>query len=74
MVSPNNNYDVGVIPSHMIESVRTIREFPCSWISTMNAAVGAGFYSFRYGTNPWLPLPFVFHSVQPEEYRIERFK
>jgi hypothetical protein len=74
MIIPNNNYNVVVIPSRLIESVKTILEFPCSWISTMNGRLGTGFYSFQYGTNPWLPLPFAFHSVQPEEYRIERFK
>jgi hypothetical protein len=60
---------VYVIPSYMIEPVATIRELPCSWMSTMNRAVGADFYS-----NVWGPVPFALGRVPPEDYRIVRFR
>ena len=35
----------------------------CGWLGTMNADLGAGFYSDRWG-----PLPFAFGLVPPEEF------
>jgi 4-amino-4-deoxy-L-arabinose transferase-like glycosyltransferase len=69
MVIPGNNTNRVVIPSDTIEPVATIRERPCPWLSTMNMALLAGFYS-----SIWGPLPFAFGLVPPEEYRIVRFK
>jgi len=69
MVAPRAYTRPVVIPAESIETVATIHKLPCSWITTMNSTVGAGFYS-----DPWGPFPFVFGPVPPEEYRIVRFK
>jgi 4-amino-4-deoxy-L-arabinose transferase-like glycosyltransferase len=37
----------------------------CSWLSTMQAECGAGFYS-----DLWGPLPFVFGPTPPEQYEV----
>ena len=37
----------------------------CSWLTTMGAECGAGFYSELWG-----PLPFVFGPVPPERYEV----
>jgi 4-amino-4-deoxy-L-arabinose transferase-like glycosyltransferase len=37
----------------------------CSWLSTMRAECGAGFYS-----DFWGPLPFVFGPAPPEQYEV----
>ncbi|MEY2546650.1 MAG: hypothetical protein QOG48_1767 [Verrucomicrobiota bacterium] len=74
MVMPMNNYGVMVIRSRPSERVNVIREYPRAVVAMMNGPLGAGFYSAGYGPFPWLPLPFLFHSVPGEEYRIERFK
>lgn len=63
-----NASSVNVIPSSMIDFVTSIQEFPCSWITTMNETIGAGFYA------AWGPLPFVFGPVPPEKYRVIRFR
>jgi hypothetical protein len=69
MVIPRVDTGPAIIPSDTIESVATVRELPCRWISTMNMSLRAGFYSDFF----WGPLPFAFGSVRPEEYRILRF-
>jgi 4-amino-4-deoxy-L-arabinose transferase-like glycosyltransferase len=68
MVIPSNNTNI-VVPAGATEFVETIRELPCSWLSTMNKALSAGFYSSGAG-----PVPFAFGRVPPEDYRIVRFK
>lgn len=68
MVIPSNNTNV-FAPTGAVEFVETIRELPCSWLSTANKTLGAGFYSSRTGA-----VPFAFGRVPPEEYRIVRFK
>lgn len=37
----------------------------CSWLTTMNAECGAGFYS-----DLWGPMPFVFGPTPPERYEV----
>ena len=37
----------------------------CSWLTTMRAECGAGFYS-----DLWGPLPFVFGPTPPEQYEV----
>jgi 4-amino-4-deoxy-L-arabinose transferase-like glycosyltransferase len=69
MVVPLNNTNVREVTSSGIESVEVIREIPCRWLSTINAASGAGFYS-----SVWGPLPFAFGPVPPEDYQIVRFR
>jgi 4-amino-4-deoxy-L-arabinose transferase-like glycosyltransferase len=69
VVIPLSNTNVVPVPSYGIEPVEVIREIPCRWLSTMNATLGAGFYS-----SVWGPLPFAFGPVPPEEYQIVRFR
>jgi len=69
MVIPTDNTNVLNVPSDRTESVGVIREIPCPWLSTMDVALGAGFYSDRWGR-----LPFVFGPARAQEYRLVRFK
>jgi 4-amino-4-deoxy-L-arabinose transferase-like glycosyltransferase len=64
----NTNADVNKLIQDGIAvhvDVIAIESFP--WASTMNVAMGAGFYADASG-----PLPFVFGSAPDEQYRIVR--
>ena len=69
IVLPFNNTNLVAIPPEIVERLFTLELPVLPWVSTMNQAVGAGFYSDKRG-----PLPFAFGSVPPEKYYILRFK
>jgi len=66
MVMPSNNSNL-VPPDSADAEILAVREFPaCSWLSTVHAATGAGFY----GAGGF--LPFVFGPVPTEKYFVCR--
>lgn len=69
IVLPFNNTNLVAIPPETVERLFTLELPVLPWVSTMNQAVGAGFYSDKRG-----PLPFAFGSVPMEKYYILRFK
>lgn len=64
IVPVNNANKAGMAPDafHLAE---TFQCMPLSFVSTVQKALGAGFYSDRWG-----PLPFAFGRVMPETYDI----
>lgn len=69
IVLPFNNTNLVAIPPETVERLFTLELPVLPSVSTMNQAVGAGFYSDKRG-----PLPFAFGSVPVEKYYILRFK
>ena len=69
VVLPFNNTNLVAIPPETVERLFTLELPVLPWISTMNQALGAGFYSDKRG-----PLPFAFGRVPVEKYYILRFK
>ena len=67
LVAPNNNTNVFEIPYDAFQPLHLLTLPVCSWLSTLNPATGAGFFSDECG-----PLPFVFGAAPREEYRIYR--
>ena len=64
-VVPANNANLLLPPSELVQ-LREVLEVPSSsWISTMNLAAGAGFY-----TDMWGPLPFSLGALPLEHYYI----
>jgi 4-amino-4-deoxy-L-arabinose transferase-like glycosyltransferase len=58
----SNRFKIGNRGAYMDESF----DVPvCSWLATMRAECGAGFYS-----DLWGPLPFVFGPTPPERYEV----
>jgi hypothetical protein len=59
----SNRIEIGRRGAYMDESFA----LPvCSWLTTMRAECGAGFYS-----DLWGPLPFVFGPTPPEQYEVD---
>jgi len=65
MVVPANSSNLFWPSKETVQLVKVLRLRACSWLSTMNPAVGAGFYANSAG-----PLPFAFGNVPQEEYYI----
>jgi hypothetical protein len=69
MIVPSNNTDVIYYDSEFFNRLQEL-EFPaCPWLATLQARVGAGFYS-----GIWGPMPFVFGPTPMEKYSIWRLK
>ncbi len=68
MVVPSNNTNIYALPGQYFRIIQTFTPPSLSWISTMHASVGAGFYS-----DIWGPLPFAFGPVPPEKYTVYLF-
>jgi hypothetical protein len=69
MIVPDNNTGIQFFPPGAAALLQEL-EFPvCPWLATMQGRLGAGFYS-----SIWGPMPFVFCSTPPEDYRIWRWK
>ncbi|MEW6348302.1 MAG: glycosyltransferase family 39 protein [Thermodesulfobacteriota bacterium] len=64
IIPTNNSYPVP-LPFDAARLTRTVRVRPLGWLSTMQAPLGAGFYSDDLG-----PLPYAFGTVGPEEYLV----
>ncbi len=71
LVVPVNNTNTtrGMIPENIAAPLPELQFTASRWLSTMNSAVGAGFYAELWG-----PLPYAFGAAQPERYRIYRIK
>jgi 4-amino-4-deoxy-L-arabinose transferase-like glycosyltransferase len=69
IVLPFNNTNLVAIRPETVERLFILELPVLPWVSTMNQAMGAGFYSDKRG-----PLPFAFGSVPVEKYYILRFK
>ena len=67
LVVPSNNSNITRPDPDRAKMLETIRLTPCTWLTTMQIAVGAGFYSADAG-----PLPFAIGKVPPELYRVFR--
>ena len=67
IVTPPVGTNANIIPppEGTFEPVEKIRIRSLSWLSVMNGATGAGFYSSLFG-----PLPFTFGSVPEEIYDV----
>ncbi len=69
MVFPYNNTDVLFYSREFVEPIREVEIPACRWLATMQAEMGAGFYSAIWG-----PMPFVFGPAPLENYEICRLK
>jgi 4-amino-4-deoxy-L-arabinose transferase-like glycosyltransferase len=69
IVLPVNNTNLQQIPPERVERLFTAELPVAPWVTTMNRALDAGFYSDQRG-----PLPFAFGVVPAERYYILRFK
>lgn len=65
IIIPWNNTNLVPLPAELVSQLPSQFVQPVRWASTMNASVGAGFYSALWG-----PLPYAFGRVGPEEYFI----
>ena len=66
-VVPSNNTNVFAIPEVYVNETRE-HIFPvCSFLTTMQPRMGAGYYS-----DVWGKLPFVFGTVPAEQYVVQR--
>ena len=64
MVFPYNNTDVLFYSREFVEPIREVEIPACRWLATMQAEMGAGFYSAIWG-----PMPFVFGPAAARELR-----
>ena len=69
LVLPFNNTNLVPVAPETVERLFILELPVMGWLSTMNQAVGAGFYSDKRG-----PLPFAFGTVPEEKYYVLRFK
>jgi 4-amino-4-deoxy-L-arabinose transferase-like glycosyltransferase len=69
VVTPFNNTNIYAFPPEAVEPVEDFAFPVCGWLSTLQAGIGADFYSSDVG-----PLPFAFGPVLPERYRVWRVK
>jgi hypothetical protein len=53
-------------PDNYVRTVAMIDVPACPWLATMNAAAGAGFYSYFWGG-----LPYAFGPIAPEQFEID---
>jgi dolichyl-phosphate-mannose-protein mannosyltransferase len=65
LIVPINNTNVNVIDAKYVGTVDTLRPPPQRWLHTLDARVGAGFYSSLFG-----PLPFAFGPPLQEAYLV----
>ena len=68
MILPSNNSNLVTPDASDVETVAALAFPTCAWLSTVNAATGAGFY----GAGGW--LPFVFGAVPTEKYFVLRVR
>jgi 4-amino-4-deoxy-L-arabinose transferase-like glycosyltransferase len=68
MILPSNNSNLVTPDASDVEMVAALEFSTCRWLSTVNAATGAGFY----GAGGW--LPFVFGPVPVEKYFVLRVR
>lgn len=55
MIVPLNNTNLFQLETRLVEPIATVEVKPLTWLSTMSASTGAGFYSDSYG--PFCPSP-----------------
>lgn len=65
LILPSNNTNIDPPAGDSAVLLEVIEFQPCSWLTTMNTATGAGFYAADWG-----PIPFAFGRVPPERYTI----
>ena len=65
VITPFNNTNIYAFPPEAIEPIQDFAFPVCGWLSTLQAEIGADFYSSDVG-----PLPFAFGPVLPERYRV----
>jgi len=65
-ILPSNNSNLIAPAQDDVELLETIEFNVCPWVTTVNAATGAGFY----GAGGW--LPFFWGSIPPEKYFVFR--
>jgi 4-amino-4-deoxy-L-arabinose transferase-like glycosyltransferase len=65
VIFPSNNTCRYFMPKNRVELLETIKFVPCTWLTTMNCSVNAGFYSSTWGV-----LPFAFVPTPTENYDI----
>ena len=65
VIIPWDNTNIVLLRPELVSLLSTTYFQPCRWLTSMNPAVGAGFYSHTWG-----PLPFVFGSVAPTRYSV----
>jgi hypothetical protein len=70
MVIPRNNTNTHPLEPDRYWVIATRQWDACRWLSTMNHAVGAGFYADAVGG----PLPFAFGPVPPERCEVVRLR
>jgi hypothetical protein len=69
IVMPMNNTCWVDLPAGRVAPLAEIKVPTAGWVSLMNPATGAGYYS-----DDWGPAPFVFGPSGPEEYDLFRVK
>jgi len=67
LVNPQNNTNIYAFPREVLDRAEDMAFPVCGWLSTLQARIGADFYSAEVG-----PMPFVFGPAAPEQYRIWR--
>jgi hypothetical protein len=67
LVAPHNNVGHYVLPEKTREIVETLKFPAATWLSTMNARVGAAFYAGNMGL-----LPFIVAPIPSERYSVLR--
>ncbi len=65
LIVPNNNTNVPPLEPKMFLEAARLEYVACPILTTMHAAVGAGFYA-----SVWGPLPFVFGAIPAERYDV----
>jgi 4-amino-4-deoxy-L-arabinose transferase-like glycosyltransferase len=65
LILPENNTNLPELNMELFGKIGMIELMPCPILTTMQSAVGAGFYA-----SAWGPLPFAFGAVPPERYDI----